>query len=132
LEDQVAVRANQDPQVKEDKAVDVDVTGPAQAPPSIEAMEERVPCEDVVGLQEPGSYAIISELFEKWEAGLVAGNQAFYFEEANVKVSVVYCGASTHGTAATLLPKGVAKLENVATHDFSQGFDEEVHRHALR
>jgi hypothetical protein len=46
----VAVGANRDPQVKEDKAVDVSVACPAQGPPSVEAVEECVPGEVVVGL----------------------------------------------------------------------------------
>jgi hypothetical protein len=55
-----------------------------------------------------------------------------YFEAAGLEVSVVYHGAGAHGTAWCLLPKGVAKLKNVAAHDFRQGFDDEVHWHALR
>lgn len=53
-----------------------------------------------------------------------------YFEEANIEVSIVYCNASAHDTAPSLLPKGIAKLEDVAAHDFCQGLNEEVHRHA--
>jgi hypothetical protein len=40
----VAFGANRDLQVKEDKAVDVAIAGPAQAPLLLEAMEECVPC----------------------------------------------------------------------------------------
>jgi hypothetical protein len=47
-------------------------------------------------------------------------------------VSVVSCSASACGTAPSLLPKRVAKLEDAVAHDFSQGFDEEVHPYALR
>jgi hypothetical protein len=128
LEDQEAAGVNRDPQVKEDKAVNV--TGPIQAPPSVEAMEECIPGKVVLGLWEPDSDAIINELFEEWKAGLVAGNQAFYFKEANVEVSVLYRGAGAHGTAMCLLPKGVTKLEYVVAHDFHQGFDDEAGWHA--
>jgi hypothetical protein len=43
LKDQVAVGANLDPQVEEDKAVNVTIASPTQAPPSVEAMEECIP-----------------------------------------------------------------------------------------
>ena len=132
LEDQVAVGANRDPQVKEDKAVDVSVACPAQGPPLVEAVEECVPGKVAVGLREPDSDAVIYELFEEWKAGLKAGNQALYFKEADVEVSVVYGGAYAHGTAPCLLPKSVAELEDVAAHEFRQGFDDEVHWHAFR
>jgi hypothetical protein len=98
LEDHlVAGKANKDQQVKEDKAVDVAAAGPAQAPPSIEVMRGCVSCEAVVWLPGPDSDAIINELSEKWEAGLVAGNQVFYFEETDIEMSVVNWGASAHG-----------------------------------
>jgi hypothetical protein len=132
LEDQVAVGANGYPQVKENKVVGVAVTGPVQAPPLIEAMEGCVQCKDAVRLWEQDCSAIINESFEKWEVGLRAGNQAFYFKEANIEVSVVNWGDSAHVTALSMLPKGVSELKDVATNDLCQGFDEEVHRHALR
>jgi hypothetical protein len=47
-----------------------------------------------------------------------------------VEVSIVYCSAGVHGTALSLLPKGIAKLEDVAAHDSCQGLDEEDHGHA--
>ena len=61
----MAVGANRDPQVKEDKAVDVSVACPAQGPPSIGTMEECIPVKVVVELREPDSDAIINELFEE-------------------------------------------------------------------
>jgi hypothetical protein len=119
-----------DVQVKEDKAVNVTVASPRQAPPSVEAKEECIPNKVVVGLWEPDSDAIVNELFEEWKTGLLVGNQMFYFEEAGIVVNGVYCGAGAHGTSACLLPKGVAELEDVAMHDFRQGFDDEVYWHA--
>jgi hypothetical protein len=61
--------------------------------------------EAVIRLQESDSDAIMNESFGKWEAGLVAGNQALYFEEAGAKVSVVNCGASAHVTARVCFQK---------------------------
>jgi hypothetical protein len=65
FEDQVAAGPNRDPQVKEDKAVDVSVAGPTQAPLSIEALEECIPGKVAVGLRELDSDAIINESFEE-------------------------------------------------------------------
>jgi hypothetical protein len=47
--------------------------------PSIEAVKEWAVCKVVIWLWKPDSNAIINKWFEKWGAGFVAGNQAFYF-----------------------------------------------------
>jgi hypothetical protein len=47
----VAAGADRDPKVQEDETVDVAVSGPAQGPPLVEAAEECIPCEAVVGLR---------------------------------------------------------------------------------
>jgi hypothetical protein len=105
LEYQVAAVANQDPEVKEDKAVSISAIGPAQGPSLVETVEESTSCKAVVGLREPDADAIINEAFEKWEAGYIAWNQAFYFKEAGIEVGIVDCGASAHGTARLCFQK---------------------------
>jgi hypothetical protein len=48
------------------------------SPVSIEKVEECTPCKAPIWLWKPYSDAI-NELFEKWEAGFVAWNNAFHF-----------------------------------------------------
>jgi hypothetical protein len=52
-------------------------------------------------------------------------------KQANVKVSIIDSGAGAHGTASSLLPVGVTKLEDVTPHNFGQGFNYKVHGHAF-
>jgi hypothetical protein len=47
----MAVCADQDPEVQNDEAVNVAIAGPAQGPLLVEAAEECIPCEAVVGLR---------------------------------------------------------------------------------